>query len=139
MLSAMLDKLVGWLGGAIVRRRRVRFTAHLATFAGSARTAYFLTVVNLSEAREIEIPHLWLACEPPITASRIDRPLPRRFIPDGAWETWVFADALPAAARAAALHLARLRLSTGRVVKSQPDESVPPEGSVPGRPITHAD
>jgi hypothetical protein len=136
MLDALLEKALGWLADAVVRRRRVRFTAHLAVFVDSDRLAYFLNVVNLSESREVEITHVWFASDPPVAALRVDRPLPRRLKPDEAWETWVFADELPAAARRDALRLARLRLSTGRVLRSRPDESVPPEGVVPGGPVT---
>jgi hypothetical protein len=135
VITAVLEKALGWLADAVVRRRRVRFTAHLAAFDGSGRPAYFLNAVNLSESREIEITHVWFDSDPPVAAARADRPLPRRLRPDEAWETWVYADELPPAAHSGALHLARLRLSTGRVIKSRPNESVPPKGSVPGGPI----
>jgi hypothetical protein len=138
VLGTVLEKALGWLADAVVRRRRVRFTAHRAAFVGSQRPAYFLNVVNLSESREIEITHVWFASEPPISALNQERPLPKRLKPDEAWETWVYADALPSSAHAAALRLARLRLSTGRVIKSSPNASVPPEGYVPGGPIRSA-
>ena len=139
MLAAILEKALSRLADAVTRRRRVRFTVHLAAFVGSDRPAYFLNVVNLSESREIEITHVWFASDPPVAAVRADRPLPRRLKPDEAWETWVYADVLPPTAHATAHYLARLRLSTGRVVESRPNDSAPPTGHVPGGPIRSAE
>jgi hypothetical protein len=135
MLGSILEKVVGWLAEGIANRRRIRLTVHAATFRGSGRAAYFLNVVNLSKTREIEITHVWLATEPPVSALNAERQLPRRLRPDEVWETWIYADAVPSSKRATALRLGRVRLSTGSVIKSKPNRTVPADGFVPGGSI----
>jgi hypothetical protein len=130
-----VEKAFGWTYDGFKDRRRVRVTMHRAVFVASQQEAYFITVTNLSRSREVELSHVWIASRPKVFAHRTDRPLPRRLKSDEAWETWVFLDELPPLAEGRVLHLGRVRLSTGTVLKSRPNPSVPESGHVPGGPV----
>jgi hypothetical protein len=56
------------------------------------------------------------------------RTLPKRLEPDESWETWF---PVPATEQEA-YRLARIRLSSHKVVKSKQAENVPLYGAVPG-------
>ena len=115
-------------------QRRLRLTVHRAVFQHNNLLCYFINVTNLSE-RELEITHVWFDCKPQVHALQPDRPLPKRLKPDETWETWIEAHRLPAWVHKDPYHLTRARLSTGAVVESQKNESVPDQGYVPGGPI----
>jgi hypothetical protein len=117
-------------------RRIVRLTVHRAYFLSSGRECFFINVTNLSRTREIEVTHVWFASAPPVSAFEGDRPLPKRLKPDETWETWVDVERLPASSHETAYRLARVRLSTGAIVKSRKNVDVPPEGIVPGGQIS---
>jgi hypothetical protein len=134
-----LERAFGWSLEELKARRRIRVTMHRAGFAASRREAFFLTVTNLSASRDIEVSHVWIETEPKVFFFRSDRPLPHRLKPDESWETWVFPDELPHMSREKVLQLGRVRLSTGAVVKSRPNLSVPESGYVPGGPIDRRD
>jgi hypothetical protein len=134
VLKAILEPL-GSLNG---NRRVVRFTVHRAFFARSDRECFFLNVTNLSRTREIEITHIWFDTTPQISALEPDRPLPKRLKPDESWETWIDVARLPAESRESAFRLGRLRVSTGAVIKSKKNANVPPQGTVPGGPVSGA-
>jgi hypothetical protein len=129
------EKAFGWTYDGFKDRRRIRVTMHRAVFAASGHEAYFITVTNLSRSREVELSHVWIAANPKVFVHKTDRPLPRRLRPDESWETWVLLDELPPPAGEQVLHLGRVRLSTGTVLKSRPNPSVPESGFVPGGPI----
>jgi hypothetical protein len=117
------------------RHRRVRVRAHDAVFEGSIEPCVMINVVNLGQ-RPITITHVWLDLTPPLYVENPARPLPRRLEPDEPWETWVSASALGVrltdVARVDLLRAARVRLSTGRLVKARPGRNVPAAGAVPG-------
>jgi hypothetical protein len=131
------EKAFGWTYDGFKDRRRVRVTMHRAAFDASPREACFITVTNLSRSRDVEVTHVWMVDEPQGRVHKADRPLPRRLKPDESWETWVFLDELRIPSGEHLLHSGRVRLSTGTVLKSRPDHSVPAAGSVPGGPIEH--
>ena|ERR687898_1169029 len=114
------------------RFRRVRLRVHLAYFAAGQVPYFFVNAVNLSSQREIEITHVWFEVEPRVDVLLAERPLPVRLRLDESWEAWVEA--------AKVAHVpnpetrARVRLSSGKVVKSRPNRNVPPIGFVPGGP-----
>ena len=130
-----LFKPIEWVLDAVRSRRRLFLRVHRAFFVGSRRECYFLNATNMSHDREIEITHVWFDCQPPVHVLQADRPLPTRLRPDESWETWIAVDELPVGQRESAYILARARMSTGKVVKSVRNPSVPPFGAVPGGPI----
>jgi hypothetical protein len=87
-------------------------------------------VTNLSPRREIEITHIWFDTNPRVDILNLVRPLPARLGLDETFETWVPVQAVPDVAHVA--RLARVRLSTGKVVKSRLNKDVPPVGFVAG-------
>lgn len=113
-------------------RRVVRFTVHRAFFLQSRRECYFLNVTNLSGKREIEVTHVWFEWPPQVHATEPSRPLPKRLKPDETWETWIDVGRVQVKGRAQVFSSARLRLSTGGVVKSKENRNVPDQGFVPG-------
>jgi hypothetical protein len=78
---------------------------------------------------------VWFAIDGDVPAMPPDRPLPKRLKPDETWETWVEADRLPPNLGERAFEFARARLSTGHVIKSRKNTTVPSMGSIPGGPI----
>jgi hypothetical protein len=92
-------------------------------------------VTNLSRDRGVEVTHVWFDTEPPVHVLLAERPLPVRLRSDESWETWVEAGKLwdrPSVASPSHPEtLARVRLSSGKVVKSRPNRHVPSMGFVP--------
>ena len=131
--------LITWLPQkiweAVRGRRQLRVFVQRAAFATTGRSCYFVNVTNTSHQREIEVTHVWFDVEPVQHAMPPDRPLPKRLRLDETWETWVETDRLPADLHERAFTLARARLSTGAVVKSRQNPTVPSAGLVPGGPI----
>ncbi len=117
----------------IVERRQVRLLVHRASFRD--RDCYFLNLTNHSRNREVVITHVWFDTVPAEHALQEDRPLPVRLKPDEPWETWVEAERLPTDIGDAAFTLGRAKLSTGRVIKSRKNKTVPSAGAIPGGPI----
>lgn len=105
---------------------------HLAVFDTSQDPCFFVNVTNLSRDREIEITHVWFDCGSQVPVIREERPLPKRLKPDEAWETWLHRSEIPGDRLGDAGELARVRLSTGAIIKSKPSASVPARGHVPG-------
>ena len=115
--------------------RRVRVRTHGAVFAGSHDPCMFVNVVNVGQ-RPITVTHVWFATEPPVHVVNDERRLPKALGPDEPWETWVplaaFGAQLERSSEERLLRSARVRLSTGRVLKATPNRDVPPVGAVPG-------
>jgi hypothetical protein len=140
-------------------RRRVRVLVHLATFQGGfgatalttspgrlnasvAVTAtgfadpnavsqyYFMKVVNLSPKRDVWITHAWFDTNPPVDTLSTLRPLQAKLGPDQEWEGWT--NAAYFAEGTDVERAGRVRLSSGRIVKSRPNKKVPPSGPVAG-------
>lgn len=134
----MLD-FVSWIPQrvweAVSGRRQLGLLVHHAYFAASGRPCYFLNLTNLSRDRELEVTHVWFAVRPEVHARPPDRSLPKRLKPDETWETWVKADRLPANLGERVFTLGRARLSTGRIIRSRKNRTVPSEGTIPGGPI----
>jgi hypothetical protein len=129
-----MTQLLLWLADALrgfgQRRRKVRVLVHIAFFQGDQQAQWFVNVTNLSLARDVEVTGVWVAASPRIPVMPAQRPTPKRLKPEESWETW-----LPAAAVAHVTDVERrfrVRLSSGKVVKSRPNKHVPPAGWVPG-------
>lgn len=117
-------------------RRKVRVQVHRAIF-DSGLECFFVNVTNLSKTREVEITHVWFGCSPPVYVEQATRPLPKRLKNDESWETWLPVDRMPPRLRATAqvYSLARVRLSSGKVIKSRENIKVIGAGVVPGGDI----
>lgn len=126
--------LVVWLvdlnRGWQQRTRRVRVLVHCAVFLDDPRSYFFVKATNLSRSREVEITHIWFDTEPPAHVLNRDRPLPVRLRLDETFETWIPVAAVPHVKNIE--RLGRVRLSSGKTVKSRLNKSVPPIGNVGG-------
>lgn len=127
----MIDTVLGWLFKIVNLVRHVRVRTHRAYLPPNV-DCYFINVTNLSPQRDAEITHVWMASDPEVHVLNLQRQLPRRLRPEESWETWIEVDRLPENVRETAHALARVRLSTGSVIKSKRNENVPPIGSIPG-------
>lgn len=118
---------------------KARFTSHQARFVAGNELFYFLNATNLSE-NSIEITHLWYEDgKHHIPVRPNSRPLPKRLAVSEAWSSWISTNSIPEQTRSNAYDLFRLRLSSGEILTSVKDDSVPPYGSVAGGPILNAD
>lgn len=122
----------------IDHRRKVRFTVHRAFFLAVGVECYFLNVTNVSSTKEVEVTHLYFqdTNNRQIPVIQKDRPLPKRLKPDETWETWIRVELIPQSLRTVPFRRARLRLSTGKVIKSRINKNVPQTGEVPGGKVT---
>ena len=91
---------------------------------------YLMKVVNLSSRREIEITHIWFDTNPQVPIVNRARPLPARLRTDETFETWVPVAEVPNVPNVE--RLAFVRLSSGKIVKSRLNETVPPVGYLAG-------
>ena len=102
---------------------------------GASEPCVMINVVNLGE-RPITITHVWLDGATQLHLNNRRRPLPKRLEPDEPWETWSplseFGPLLQTVHGDQLLRSARVRLSTGRVIKAKPSRDVPAAGAVPG-------
>jgi len=128
----MIQTILEWLFKIVGLRQMVRVLCHSAVLVPTGPECYFINVTNLSAQRDAEITHVWIECGSEIPVLNPSRPLPRRLKPEESWETWIELRRLPASFRADVFEHARVRLSNGRVIKSQKNESVPSAGYVPG-------
>ena len=114
-------------------RRRVRVVVHRGVFLGRQDSPlyYFVKVTNLSQARDIEITHVWFDADPPVTLLMPERPLPTRLRPDETWEGWVEAAALTHVSNVE--RSGRVLLANGKTVRSRWNKNIPPRGYVAGR------
>lgn len=110
----------------------VEVKCHVAYFIGGNKPFYFITVTNKSPIRDVELTHVWFASTPQVPIINPERPLPKRLRPDESWTTWKEVETLPNGLRDKAFTLARVRLSTGRTVRSRLNKRVPPVGEIPG-------
>jgi hypothetical protein len=133
--------LLKWVGEksltAYLDRRRVRVLVHRGSFIGTGQECFFVNVVNTSRSREVELTHVWFEVAPAVHVLQPDRLPPRRLKPDESWETWVAVDQLPRELGEQVFALARVRLTSGTVLKSKKNPDVPAVGTVPGGPISH--
>jgi hypothetical protein len=138
-LCDVVSRLLAPAAGYAPRRPTsgpVRVTVHLAYFARTGTPCCFINVTNLCQDVDVEITHVWVEAVPQVFAHNRDRPLPKRLRPHESWETWIPADRLnPDMTEAALYQAARVRVSTGEVVPSVRNDSVPAEGMIPGGPI----
>jgi hypothetical protein len=75
---------------------------------------------------------VWLEAVPNVPVLNGDRPLPRRLKPDESWETWLPFTQVPTMLLPHADSCFRVRLSTGRLVRSKANRDIPPIGDIPG-------
>lgn len=132
LIKTVLEKIWSAFGS----RRNVQAMVHRAFF-NFGPECFFINVANLSKDREVEITHVWFDCVPTISVLQLDRLLPKRLKPDESWETWIEVNRIPSMVRESEdiYKLVRVRLSSGRVIKSRENVDVPDSGTVPGGPI----
>ena len=132
-IMSFITSLIGWVLQALDARRRVRCTVHKAVFSNAPQNEhFFITVTNLSHAKELEITHIWFDTTTRIDVMNPARPLPKRFKPDETWTTWIEVTRIPATDRDDTYTKARVRLSTGKIVTSHKAKEIPPQGNVAG-------
>jgi len=115
---------------------KLRLTVHRAYFMLSRVDCFFINVTNIGIQEELEITHVWLETDPPFYVLQPDRPLPKRLMPQETWETWVRVHDLGSRVDQDVFTSARVRLSTGVVIRSIENDGAPPFGTVPGGPIS---
>ena len=120
-------------------KRKLRFTVHRAFHLASRIECFYLNVTNLSSVKEIEITHLYFIDNDmnQIPIIQPDRPLPKRLKPDETWESWIRVSLVPSNLVNKPYRKARVRLSTGKVIKSRFNRGVPHYGEIPGGKVTH--
>jgi hypothetical protein len=126
-----LISLIEQVWSVFTGRRRLSVKVHRARFIQTGVESYFINIVNLSESRDIEITHVWFDGTPQLPVWQPERPLPKRLMPDEVWETWIEVSKLPADVKDPFAAF-RVRLSTGKILKSAHNPDVPPIGTVPG-------
>lgn len=131
-MTALLLKVLDWLATAWTGLSRVRVRTHIASLLDDGEASVFINVTNRSSRRELEVTHVWLETTPNVDVVNAQRPLPKRLRPDESWETWIPLTTIPSAYLAEVLRLARVRFSSGRVVKGRPNRAVRPFGYIPG-------
>lgn len=129
-LIALLTKPLPWVADLVLGRRHVRVLVHRAIFLPESPEHYFMKVVDLSSSREIEITHIWFDTNPQVPIVNRARPLPARLRPDETFETWVPMAEVPDVPNVE--RLGRVQLSSGKIVKSRRNKTVPPVGYVAG-------
>jgi hypothetical protein len=138
-LGEVVARLLSPAAGAGARTASsgpIRVAVHLAHFMWTGTRCCFINVTNLCHDVDVEITHVWIEGTPQVFAHNRDRPLPKRLRPHESWETWVPLYRLgPEVTEAEVYRAARVRVSTGEVIPSVRNDTVPPEGSVPGGPI----
>lgn len=122
--------LIDWLRARSQARRRVRVLVHRAVFLPRSPEHFFIKITNLSSGRDVEVTHIWFATAQDVHVLNEARPLPARLRPDETLETWKPVAQVPS--RVGVERLVRVRLSTGAVVKSRLNKSIPPVGYVAG-------
>lgn len=115
----------------------IRVLVHFARFVATTTLCCFINVTNWCRDEDVEITHVWLeGAHKKHFAHNPDRPLPKRLRPRESWETWIPVPSLEGEFHDVDWYSSgRVRVSTGEVVVSSRNDSVPPEGSVPGGPI----
>jgi hypothetical protein len=131
--------LVSQSPGTASKSAPMRFTSHQARFVANPEMHYFLNISNLG-AGPLEITHVWYEdAVGRIPVKRDSRPLPKRLEASEAWCSWIPCSHLPAEWRPNAYDRFRLRLSTGEILASVKEDSIPSRGSVPGGEILASD
>lgn len=110
----------------------LRLTSHQARFRSSPQMFYFVNLANKASF-PLEVTHVWYedpTCHIPIQP--FSRRLPARLEARQPWCTWLAIDEIPERWRDNAYDRFRVRLSTGEVIGSLKEDTVPPVGPVPG-------
>ena len=129
--------LLRWLREREQAKRKVSFTVHRAfpvdvssgQPVATGPEHFYVNVTNASHDRDVNVTHIWFDSTPPLYVQ--DRDLPKRLAYGASWETAVPLSEVPGDPDEA-LWLARCRLShSKKVIRSKPNENVPPVGTVP--------
>jgi hypothetical protein len=126
-IARVLLSLLGELGQ---RFRRVSVSAHRGYFAGQPEEQIFVTVTNLSEKKEIEVVRVWLNTIPSVEV--LAQQLPKRLKTDESWATWLPVASVSSLELPYAEYRLKVRLSSGKEVRSVRTKNPAPMGYVPG-------
>ncbi len=126
-IARFVSSAGGWFGQ---RLRRVSVTAHRGFFSGQTEEQIFVTVTNLSEKREIEVVRVWLDAVPSVEV--LAQHLPKRLKTDESWATWLPVAAVSPLELPYAEYRLRVRLSSGKEVRSVRTKNPAPVGFLPG-------
>jgi hypothetical protein len=110
-------------------RRKLRVLVHKGYFLSggpSEAEHYFIKVTNAPPKRAVEVTHIWFETKPPVHVLNPHRPLSARLRLDETFETWILVAEVPD--EEGVEYLGRVRLSSGKVVKSRLHKDVPPVG-----------
>jgi len=108
----------------------VRVRVHRAFFVNDTVQHYFINVVNISDASEVEVTHVWYEGSRRVDIIQVQRPLPRLLRPNQSWETWVRVMDIPNDPEP--FRNFRVRLSTDEVFESEERRDAQGMGFVPG-------
>lgn len=153
--SAVVGAIVGVLASH-ARFRRIRVRAHRAwelppdttslshisshstavsatyspmqsTETGPSDQRLYVKIINMSR-HDVEVTHVWLATKPEVDLIALDPPLPIRLRAEETHEVWFPLNDLPVDVELE--RLVRVRLSSGKTVRSRRNNAVPPTGGV---------
>lgn len=115
----------------------IALTVHVAYPGLQPPSCYFVRVVNHSPSSSVELKDVWFESTPKTSVLNPERPMPSSLGPGAMWETWIPVSDVPTPDARAAFKQARVRLSTGQVIKSRgetpPSDLAPGIGAIAGR------
>lgn len=94
---------------------------------GPSGQRLYVKIINMSR-HDVEVTHVWLATEPEVDLIALDPPLPVRLRAEETHEVWFLLDDPPVDVELE--RLVRVRLSSGKTVRSRRNRTVPPVGGV---------
>jgi len=127
--------LLHWTWAIFDDRPRVRVTVRRTHIPSKRQDFFFINAWNQSRRRDLEITHVWFDCGRPIPVTQPPAELPRKLKRGQSCETWINVNEIPSDFRDHVYTLARVRLTTGAIIKSAGNEDVPGSGNVPGSPF----
>jgi hypothetical protein len=98
-----------------------------STETGLSGQRLYVKIINMSR-HDVEVTHVWLATKPEVDLIALDPPLPIRLRAEETHEVWFPLDDLPVDVELE--RLVRVRLSSGKTVRSRWNRNVPPVGGV---------
>jgi hypothetical protein len=98
-----------------------------STESGPSDQRLYVKIINMSR-HDVEVTHVWLATKPEVDLIALDPPLPARLRAEETHEVWFPLEGLPVDVELE--RLVRVRLSSGKTVRSRRNNAVPPTGGV---------
>jgi hypothetical protein len=124
--------LLHWAWAIFNDRPRVRVTVRRTHIPTEGQDLFFVNTWNQTRRRDLEVTHVWFDCGRPIPVTQPAGELPRKLKRGQSCETWINVNEIPSDFRDHAYGLARVRLTTGAIIKSVGNENVPGSGNALG-------